>query len=41
LRLPEERYGIAMVFKVFPRMAYALVLNATRPVHINDVVRNP
>ncbi|MFN0314386.1 MAG: LysM peptidoglycan-binding domain-containing protein [Burkholderiales bacterium] len=41
LRLPEERYGVAMVFKVFPRMSYALVLSASRPVHINDVVHNP
>ena len=41
LRLPEERYGVAMVFRVFPRMAYALVLNATRPVHIDDIVHNP
>ncbi len=41
LRLPEERYGVAMVFRVFPRMAYALILNASRPVHINDVVHNP
>jgi LysM domain len=41
LRLPEERYGVAMVFRVFPRMSYAIVLSASRPVHINDVVHNP
>ncbi len=41
LRLPEERYGVAMVFRVFPRMSYALILGTTRPVHVNDIVHNP
>ncbi len=41
LRLPEERYGVAMIYRVFPRMSYALVLNSSRPVHLNDVVQNP
>jgi len=41
IRLPEDRYGVAMVFRVFPRLSYALVLNTTRPVHIDDIVQNP
>lgn len=41
IKLPEERYGVAMVFRVFPRLSYALILNTSRPVHIDDVVQNP
>jgi len=39
--LPEERYGLAFVFRVFDRVSYALVMNTTRPVNPLDVVRNP
>lgn len=39
--LPEEAYGLLLVFRVFNRMSYALVMNAQRPVHILDIVRNP
>lgn len=39
--LPQERYGVAMIFKVFPRLSYALVLTASRPVHLDDMVQNP
>ncbi len=39
--LPEQRYGLVLVFRVFEKMSYALVMNATRPVHVLDTVRNP
>jgi hypothetical protein len=39
--LPDERYGLIMVFRVFERAAYALVMNATRPVNVLDIVTNP
>ncbi len=39
--LPDERYGLLMVFRVFERASYALVLNADRPVAVLDVVTNP
>ncbi len=39
--LPEERYGIVFVFRVFEKVSYALVMNASRPVHLNDRVRAP
>lgn len=39
--LPEERYGLMMIFRVFDRAAYALVLNSTRPVHVFDTAKNP
>jgi hypothetical protein len=41
LNLPDERYGIAFVFRVFDRVSYALVMNITRPVNSLDVVQNP
>ncbi len=39
--LPDERYGLLMVFRVFDRASYAIVLNADRPVNVLDVVSNP
>lgn len=41
VKLPNERAGVAMVFRVFDRVSYALVMNATRPIHLNDEVMNP
>ena len=39
--LPDERYGLTFVFRVFDRVSYALVMNVTRPVAPRDVVRTP
>jgi len=41
LRLPDERNGLVFVFRVFERMSYALVMSATRPIYVGDVVRTP
>ena len=30
-----------LVFRVFDRMSYALVMEATSDIHVLDVVRNP
>lgn len=40
-KLPEERYGLMFVFRVFDRVSYALIMNAPRPVMEGDTVRNP
>jgi len=40
-RLPDERYGLLFVFRVFDRLSYALVMNVTRSVEIGDSVANP
>lgn len=39
--LPDERYGLAFVFRVFDRVSYALVMTISKPVSLQDVVQNP
>jgi hypothetical protein len=41
IQLPEQRFGMVMVFRAFERMSYGLVMAATRPVNVMDAVRNP
>jgi LysM repeat protein len=41
VRLPDELAGTTMVFRVFDRMSYALVMEATNEMHVLDSVRNP
>jgi hypothetical protein len=41
LTLPDERYGLAFVFRVFDRVSYALVMKISRPVNTLDLVQNP
>lgn len=38
ITLPNTRTGVAMVFKAFDRVSYALVMESTRPVVINDII---
>lgn len=39
--LPDEEAGTVMIFKVYDRIAYALVMEATSDIHVLDAVRNP
>ncbi len=41
IRLPSERAGLLMVFRVFEKLSYGLVLDTERPLAVNDEVRNP
>jgi hypothetical protein len=41
LRLPDERAGLAFVFRVFDRVSYALVMAISKPVSPLDVVQTP
>ncbi|GAC1697107.1 MAG: LysM peptidoglycan-binding domain-containing protein [Steroidobacteraceae bacterium] len=41
VKLPDERTGTALVFKVFDRVSYALIVGASDAIHNGDVVRNP
>jgi hypothetical protein len=40
-QLPDQRYGLVMVFRTFDRASYALVMEASRPVTVADYVTNP
>ena len=40
-QLPEERYGLMMVFRVFENLSYALTLGVERPVWLGDFVSTP
>ena len=39
--LPEEQAGTVMIFKVYDRIGYGLVMEATSDIHVLDLVRNP
>jgi hypothetical protein len=41
VKIPEERYGLLFVFRVFDRLSYALVMQSAGPVTVNDYVRAP
>ena len=41
VKLPDEEAGTIMVFKVFDRISYGLVMEATQAIHVHDAVRNP
>jgi hypothetical protein len=41
MALPDERYGLVFVFRVFDRVSYGLVMEISRPVSTGDVVRKP
>ena len=41
MRVPDERYGLVFVFRVFDRVSYALVMDVSRPVNPLDVVQTP
>jgi len=39
--IPEERYALAFVFRIFDRVAYALVVETAKPVIVGDKIKNP
>lgn len=39
--IPEERYALAFVFRVFDRVSYALVIDSSKSVIVGDTARNP
>lgn len=41
VKLPDERRGILMVFRVFEKVSYGLILRAEAPLAVGDVVKNP
>ena len=41
IKLPEERYGLVLVFRVFDRVSYGLVMQSTLSVNVGDAIENP
>jgi hypothetical protein len=41
IELPSERAGLLMVFRVFEKLSYGLILKANRPLAVMDEVRTP
>lgn len=41
IQLPDERYGVVFIFRVFDSVSYALVMESSRPVSSGDIVRTP
>jgi len=40
-QIPDTRNGLIFVFRVFDRVSYAMIMNATVPVVVGDSVRTP
>jgi hypothetical protein len=41
IKLPDERNGLALVFRTFDKVSYALILEITEPVRVGDHLINP
>ena len=41
MKMPDTRSALCMVYKVYGRLAYALIMDSTWPVSAHDIVRNP
>jgi hypothetical protein len=39
--LPEQQYGMVLVFRVFNKLSYGFVMSAKRQVNVSDIVKNP
>ena len=41
VQLPDEQAGTVMLFKIYDRISYGLVMTAFNEIRVNDIVRNP
>lgn len=41
IKLPDERVGLMMVFRVFDRVAYGIIMQASEPINTKDAVQTP
>ena len=41
VQLPVERSGLMMLFRIFDKMSYGLVLRTVEPLRVGDQVTNP
>lgn len=41
IKLPDERVGLMMVFRVFDRISYGIIMQASEPINNKDAVQTP
>lgn len=41
IKLPDERVGLLMIFRVFDRVSYGIIMQASDPIHTKDAVQTP
>jgi hypothetical protein len=41
VKLPDARSGLVMVYRVYDRVSYALIMQSNGPVYLLDTVQNP
>ncbi|MBA3979903.1 MAG: peptigoglycan-binding protein LysM [Alcanivorax sp.] len=41
IRLPDSKSGTMILFRVFEKVSYGLIIESTRPIYMQDIVRNP
>lgn len=41
VKLPDERAGLMMVFKTYKNISFALIMEASRALHVHDYFENP
>jgi hypothetical protein len=41
IKLPDERVGLMMVFRVFDRVSYGIIMQASEPINNKDAVQTP
>jgi hypothetical protein len=41
IRLPDERNGLVFIFRVFDKLSYGMVMKASRPIFVGDLVQTP
>ncbi len=41
IQLPSVKAGLALIFRVYDRVSYGLIVDSSRTIHVSDKVRNP
>ena len=41
VKLPDERNGLLFIFRTFDKVSYGIIMSATRPLYVGDVVQTP
>ncbi|WP_046961610.1 LysM peptidoglycan-binding domain-containing protein [Alcanivorax sp. NBRC 101098] len=41
VQLPRERTGSMVIFRVFDKVSYSLIMESTRPIYMNDIAESP